>query len=149
MDEIKKIFTIKFFTDSLKHPLSVFQYKFIRYLIIGFSSAFIDFALYQLCITYLSESKITANIISELITLIYNFSLTNYWTFQAGSAAKLNKISKYLTLAFFNYLVNNILFIILVGHLGFNALLTKAGIIGLIVCWNFFLYKTWVFKNDK
>jgi len=73
--------------------------------------------------------------------------MSNYWTFKAGSGAKKKKLGRYLVLFTFNYLFDTALaFPILVNSFNVNQYVAKILITGMIVAWNFFLYKLWVFK---
>jgi putative flippase GtrA len=72
--------------------------------------------------------------------------MSNYWTFRAGGGDKLKKLLKYSSLAFFNYLADIGLFGLFVTNYDMNHVLAKVIITAMIVCWNFLLYKLWVFK---
>jgi putative flippase GtrA len=88
--------------------------------------------------------------------------MQNYWSFKAGSSNTLIKSIKYITLTTFNYLVNTYGFFVLYRTFEFENLvytkipifpqifpegfLVKIIITALIMSWNFFLFKYWVFK---
>ncbi len=123
--------------------------SFIRYLIIGFSTFFLQIALLYFINIPLGLEKIKANIFSTLIAMVYNFSMSNFWTFKAGTKSSGKKIGKYLLLAAFNYVFDTIIaFPFLAGTLGINQYLVKVIITGIVICWNFIIYKLWVFKQD-
>lgn len=119
--------------------------KFIRYLIIGFSSFGIQVAFYWIIFKML-DREVLSNAIAVFLTMTYNFVLSNYWTFKAGHGNHARKISKYLLLQFLDYIFNVVVFKILVVDLGVNAYLAMIMITGVIICWNFLLYRFWIFK---
>jgi putative flippase GtrA len=134
---------------------------FPRYFIIGASTVLIDFLL----LFILSEfgiNKSIANIFSVTTSVVFNFLMQNYWTFKAGSKNNLTKSLKYLILTGFNYIFNISAFYFIFNKLDFErwfftnfdlfsfipeGLITKLIISSLIMCWNYFLFKYWVFKK--
>lgn len=133
----------------IKAADNVLTLSFIRYLIIGFASFGMDFGIFYILDRFTPVKGLIANLISTLITWIFNYLMMNFWTFKAGGKSLSKKMKRYFVLATFNYIFNNVVFQIMAVNLGINSLFTKVIITGLIVCWNFFLYKLWVFKNDS
>ncbi len=137
---------------------------FPRYFVIGVSTVFIDFGLLQV-LSGLGMEKVVANIFSVLISVVFNFFMQNYWSFRAGSSNALLKSIRYLSLTAFNYFVNTYGFFliykqwkiedVLYKRFSFipdfipDGFLSKIIITIPIMCWNFFLFKYWVFKNSK
>jgi putative flippase GtrA len=81
--------------------------------------------------------------------MIFNFVFSNFWTFKAGTQKQTAKIGKYLVIATINYLLDTlVVFPFLTGILKMNQYLAKILITALIVMWNFFIYKFWVFKTS-
>lgn len=139
------IFKISIVKKALNLVLTL---NFIRYLIIGFSTFFMQIVLLYIFNVTMGIEKVSANVISTLISIIFNFIMSNYYTFKAGSSSKRKKLSKYISLALFNYCFDVIIaFPILTLNLGINQYVAKILITGMIVGWNFFIYKLWVFKN--
>jgi putative flippase GtrA len=126
----------------------VLTFNFLRYLIIGFSTFFMQIILLYFFNQTIGLEKVSANVISTLLSMIFNFLMSNYWTFKAGSSSQGKKLGKYLSLAAFNYIFDTMLaFPFLVMNLGMNQYLAKVVITGFIVAWNYFIYKLWIFKN--
>lgn len=122
--------------------------SFIRYLIIGFSTFFFQIILLYFISTTLGAEKVKANIVSTLICMVYNFLMSNFWTFKAGTKSGGKKLGKYLGLAAFNYIFDTIFaFPFLAITLGINQYLVKVIITAIVISWNFILYKLWIFKN--
>ena len=142
----------------------VLNKTFSRYFVIGVSTVFIDFGLLQI-LSSLGMKKVMANLISVLLSVVFNFFMQNYWSFKAGSSNALLKSIKYLSLTAFNYFVNTYGFFliykqwkiedVLYKRFSFipdfipDGFLSKIIITIPIMCWNFFIFKYWVFKNKK
>jgi len=123
-----------------------FTASFIKYLIIGFSTFALQIVALNIQTELIKLNKDLAYAIALLISMIYNFTLSNYWTFKAGGSEKGKKLAKYLTLAAFNYIFSLISFKIQTDNLQIDKNLAAIINTGLIVCWNFLIYKFWVFK---
>jgi putative flippase GtrA len=124
--------------------------NFLRYLIIGFTTFFLQLFFLFIIYQVFGVAKEYANIFSSLLCLVFNYLSSNFWTFKAGRDSHTKKLGKYLSLAFVNYTFDVVIaFPFLAVTLGVNPYLTKVFITGIIVCWNFFLYKFWVFKTPR
>ncbi len=147
----------------LAHPHPVIQHPlvnkllslwlsatFLRYLLIGFSSFFLQIALLYLFTNTLKFPPVNGNIFSSLLSMIFNFVFSNFWTFKSGGSKQTSKIGKYLIMSTFNYLFDTMFaFPLLVGALLINQYLSKIIITAIIVLWNFFIYKFWIFKHEQ
>src|SRR3989344_7266996 len=134
----------------LKVKSVFFTASFIRYLVIGFSTFGLQIFLLNTFTDLLNLEKNLANAYSLGFSMVFNFTLTNFWTFKAGNREKKKKLGKYLTLAAFNYLFSLVSFNIMTGNLKIDKNIAVIINTGLVVCWNFILYKFWVFKvSDK
>lgn len=140
-------FILKF--NITKKVLSiVLTRSFIRYLIIGFSTFFMQLFLLFVFSQLLNLEKIIANIFSTLLSMIFNFTMSNFWTFKLSSKSSGKKLGKYIMIASFNYIFDVIIaFPFLASTLKVNQYISKIIITGVIVCWNFLIYKLWVFKE--
>jgi putative flippase GtrA len=122
---------------------------FLRYLVIGFTTFFMQIALLYLFTNVFSFDKIPGNICSTLLSMVFNFTMSNYWTFKAGSEKQARKLGRYAVVAAGNYVFDTLLaFPILAVSLGINQYVAKILITAMIVSWNFFIYKFWVFKTS-
>ncbi len=140
------------------------EYTFLRYFLVGISTVAIDYFLYLILIKFQLE-EVFANVISVFVSVIFNFLMQNYWSFRAGGAEKIKKITKYIVITTFNYFFNVIAFYFLFEEFLFEKLfnnicslnmsflpegvMTKFFIAGIIMCWNYFIFKYWVFKKNE
>lgn len=123
---------------------------FLRYLVIGLSTFALQI-VFLFLLTKLTRLKdVEANLISTLLCLVFNFLMSNYWTFRSGSHGQGKKMGKYLIVAAWNYIFDTLLaFPFLTLTINMNPYIAKILITALIVLWNFFIYKFWVFKTSK
>lgn len=148
MKENKFIFNQQNIIELFKNPFKIFEYSIFRYLFIGGITFAIDFGTYQLLISFLNWDEVQSNLVAVFISLFFNFSLSNSWTFKAGNDRKKEKLGKYAILATFNYIFNNLMFAYLVSNFNLHGLIAKVIVTLAVVCWNFVLYKTWIFKSE-
>jgi len=124
----------------------VLELQFIRYLIIGGISFIIDFTLFNFFVFGLSIEPLPANMTSIAISVLFNFIMSNYWTFKAGGNSKRKKIVKYLSIIALNYLINNTILYLLITYTSLHVAVIKIMVTILQISWTFMLYKVWVFK---
>src|SRR3989344_7200481 len=129
----------------LKVKSVFFTASFIRYLVIGFSTFGLQILLLNSFTDLLNLDKNLANACSLGVAMVYNFTLTNFWTFKAGNRDKKKKLGKYLLLAAFNYLFALVSFNFITDNLKIDKNIAVIINTGMIVCWNFIIYKYWVF----
>ncbi|MCL2756660.1 MAG: GtrA family protein [Coriobacteriia bacterium] len=124
-----------------------------RYLIVGFSSVAIELTLfwllyeligYKTALSFVGLSLVPSNVIAILVATLYNFIMSRKWTFQSTSSLP-RSITLYLILFVFNQVFSSTVIVLLVD-VGVHSMLAKVITIACIVCWNFVLYRTVVFK---
>ncbi|MGI5898080.1 MAG: GtrA family protein [Candidatus Dojkabacteria bacterium] len=137
---------------------------FGRYFLIGILTVLIDFGVLYLLSSF-GVYKPIVNIISVLLSISFNFIFQNTWSFKAGSGNRTRKLKRYIVLTTFNYFVNIYVFYLFykvisldsyiykivpfVENIFPDGFISKMVISGMIMCWNFFLFKNWVFKVEK
>lgn len=119
--------------------------EFTKYFIVGFSGLLIDMGSLVLLKEVFGLWPVLAVIINQAFLLVYNFTLNKYWSFK-NKGMPHRQIVRYLILAGFNYLFGVVAMYIFNHKLGFDYRLVRILTIALMVSWNFFLYKYWVYK---
>ncbi|PIT87813.1 MAG: hypothetical protein COU31_00590 [Candidatus Magasanikbacteria bacterium CG10_big_fil_rev_8_21_14_0_10_40_10] len=122
--------------------------QFIKYAVIGSSALVLDIGSLFLFINFFHLSPVYGVVINQLIVLNYVFLLNRFWTFRSTHMIS-GQIIKFASLAGFNYIVSIIWMWFFNGHYGFNYLLVRIANIFLSACWNFFLYKYWIYKKPR
>lgn len=130
---------------TLQYAWSV-RFEFTKYFIIGVSGVVLDMATLIFLKEVLGWLPIFAVIINQALMLVYIFYLNKYWTFRNKEIPH-KQVVRFLTLAGFNYLLSVVIMYVLNHNLGFDYRLVRLGSIVVMVSWNFFLYKYWVYQT--
>lgn len=127
--------------------ISGLKIQIIRFLIVGFSSAFIDIGLLILFKEKLNFNPVLAVAINQIFVITYNFLLNKYWSF-TSKRQPLRQFGRYIILVIFNYLASIGIMYLLYNLADLNYKVIRVLSIGLLFCFNFMLYKYWVY-NEK
>jgi len=133
------------FTQFIKFFWSQRHY-FTKYFIVGLSGVFLDIGSLIVLKERFGFSPTTAIVINQIFLLTYIFLLNKYWSFKDKTLPH-RQIVRFLILASGNYLFAVLLMYIFNHWIGFDYRLVRLGSIALMVTWNFFLYKFWVYKT--
>ena len=128
------------------HRLWSLRKEFAKYFIVGFSGVFLDLGTLIIFTKYFGIMPWLAVVFNQVITLSYNFLLNKYWSFKDKTMPQ-RQLVRYLILAGYNYLFSVAVMYIFNTRLGFDYRLVRVGTIALMVLWNFFLYKYWVYRS--
>jgi len=126
----------------------IYKYKSLfRYIVIGGTSFILDIGSLYIFKEWVGLSPVLAVAINQCFILSYIFILNKLWAFDSdqkiGSA-----LPRFIILQIFNYCFGILWMWIFYEHLGINYLIARVANIILFTTWNFFLYKTWVFKKN-
>jgi putative flippase GtrA len=166
LDKLRKY---KFFSDMLT-PETFSQMK--RYVIIGFTGFAIEYFLFNIFNElifvkfppggYITAKEIAekfikdtfervtyryllANAIAYVVAFWFNFLLNRFWSFKS----KVNifkQLRQYSALFIFNLIVASALLYFLSDKIGIMPKISKVLVMGMLVCWNFVLYKKVIYK---
>lgn len=133
-------------TKILAYAWSI-RHQFIKYFIVGFSGVFLDMGTLIFLKEYFFLAATVAVIINQVLMLTYNFLLNKYWSFKNKEIPH-RQIVRYLILAGFNYLFSVVMMYYFNHIHDFDYRLVRLATIAVMVLWNFFLYKYWVYKEN-
>jgi putative flippase GtrA len=148
---IAKINNLKFVHKLLGEKATE---QFIRYLVVGFATFFLETALLALFHKLVSLLRpdfspatmaTYANIPAVTITFWFNFLLNRNWTFQSSQNIW-KQLIIYLPLFLINISVGTYILNWLIRTLRFYYLIAKAISVGVVLCWNLVIYKKIIFK---
>lgn len=143
IDLLKTIASKKKLSEFLS-PESIGQFK--RYLTTGFISFGTEYLLYFMLHKLLSVKYMTANIAVYAAVFWLNFLLNRFWSFKSHNSFW-RQLMLYSMLFLFNlFAVNILLMFVLTELAGINPLISKIMVMGVIVLWNFILYKKVIYK---
>jgi len=124
------------------------RHQFTKYFIVGISGVFLDLATLIFFKEFFGFNAIVAVVCNQILMLTYNFLLNKYWSFKNKEIPQ-KQIVRYLILAGFNYFFS-VGVMYLFNHLvNYDYRLVRIATIAVMVLWNFFLYKYWVYREVK
>ncbi len=118
-----------------------------RYLLVGFSSAALELAIFAILFNLLSIDVRLANIIALLCSTLFNYIMSSRWTFKV-QGFKTRSIVYYLLLFFFNQVFSTLMIVWLI-ELSWAPIVAKLFTMACIVTWNFIIYRTVIFRRDE
>ncbi|MDO8499468.1 MAG: GtrA family protein [bacterium] len=122
------------------------RHQFIKYFIVGISGVVLDMGSLILFKEWFGIAPTVAIVINQVFLLSYNFSLNKYWSFREHPLSH-RQVTRYLTLAFANYIFSVVVMYVFNHLLNFEYRLVRIATIAIAVAWNFFLYKYWVYTK--
>jgi putative flippase GtrA len=120
--------------------------EFIKYFFVGVSSFVLDMSSLILLKESLFSSASVAVLFNQIFIILYNFNLNKYWTFSNKLDNK-KQFVKYLTLILFNYIFSVLIMYLFSDRMGIDYRIIRTGTIMVMVMWNFYIYKFWVYRR--
>jgi len=118
--------------------------QFIRYLMVGFGSAAIEFSLFTLFDSILGFDIRIANPVAITCATAFNFYMNSSYTFKS-SRNKKRSLFLYLLLFLINQIVTTITIVSLVS-IGIPSTIAKILTMCCVVIWNYALFRKVIFK---
>lgn len=122
--------------------------SFRRYLVVGFSTVFIDLLLLAILREHFGGGLFSAVTIAYWTSVAFNFLVNRNWSFGANKGMIPRQAAQYGSLLFFNYLVT-ITIVTLTERLSFSEYLGKIIALGVTIIWTYVIYKKVIFKNNN
>ncbi len=120
--------------------------EFAKYAVIGVCSLVLDYSIFLLLYTAFNLWYLFSSATSQLLGGVFNFTMNRVWSFRTQGGGARGQFARYVSLQVFNYAFGIIALYILVDYLHFIPQLGKILTIAMMVCWNFFLYKFFVYR---
>jgi putative flippase GtrA len=131
---------------QLTHYL--YKHHFVRYLVVGGSTFVIDFGILVLLHGKLSVGIAAATSVAYWVSIVYNFILNRYWTFDAREKESLqHHITTYFMLLIFNYFFVVVFVSYASDHI--NYVVAKAIAVIMQMIWTYPIYKNKIFINHR
>lgn len=118
-----------------------------KYLVSGFSAFGIDWLVYVVATRAFGFDELVSNVVSVLSGATFAFLANKFWSFSNRSNTG-RQTRRFVTLFVFNYLFQQVGFYVALNYLGFHDLLAKVILVGMMVSWNFVIYKYWVYAVE-
>lgn len=119
--------------------------QFGKYFFVGVSGVVLDLVSLTILKEKFGIRPVAAVVINQAGLLVYNYCLNKYWTFKNKRISH-QEVIRYAALAVANYIFSVAVMYLLNERLGLHYQLVRLGTIAVMVSWNFFLYKYWVYR---
>ncbi|HVX56992.1 MAG TPA: GtrA family protein [Candidatus Saccharimonadales bacterium] len=131
--------------DRLKATtLFLYRHHFVRYLLVGGTTFVIDFGLLILIHSGLNFGIAASTSVAYWVSIIYNFILNRYWTFDAREKDSLQRhITSYFLLLVINYLFVVVFVSFASDHISY--IIAKAIAVVIQMIWTYPIYKKVIF----
>lgn len=124
--------------------LFLYNHHFVRYLLVGGTTFVIDFGILIALHGGLGIGIAAATSVAYWVSIIYNFILNRYWTFDSREKESLQRhITTYFILLIFNYFFAVIFVSYMSDHI--NYVVAKAIAVGIQMVWTYPVYKNYIF----
>ncbi len=122
----------------------LYNHHFVRYLLVGGTTFLIDFSILYAFHSKLRFSISVSTSISYWVSIIYNFVLNRYWTFDSREK---ESIKRHLTIYFCLLLINYAFTVIFVSYMShfINYIAAKAISVLIQMLWTYPVYKKVIF----
>lgn len=122
----------------------LYKHHFVRYLFVGGTTFIIDFGILVTLHGHLKLNLGASTSVAYWISIMYNFVLNRYWTFDVREKESLARhITTYMILLVFNYLFT-VTFVSIVGT-KINYIVAKAMAVAIQMTWTYAVYKKYIF----
>ncbi|HAS72761.1 MAG TPA: GtrA family protein [Clostridiales bacterium UBA8960] len=118
-----------------------------RYLVTGFTAFGIEYALYVFLLKVLGWHYVLSSVIVYALVFWFSFIINRIWSFKSKGDMR-KQVIQYGLLFFFNLVVANvILMTFFIDIVGISPLVSPFLKMACVVCWNFLIYKTIIYKE--
>lgn len=120
--------------------------QWLGYVAVGGSAFALDMGTLFLLKEYLLLRPVVAVVFNQILIINYVFFLNKYYSFQSQGQTR-RQMSRFYLLAAWNYVFAVFWMWLLNEKFGLYYLLARVSGIAIAVCWNFLLYKYWVYRH--
>ncbi len=134
--------------NKIKEKLSK---SVIYYLIFGVLTTVINLIIFYCCHNLLNINELVANIIAWIVAVIFAFVTNKYIVFESKSNESktfFKELTSFLTARLLTLGLEEVMILLFITILGFNATLVKLTAQFLVIVFNYVLSKIFVFKKS-
>ena len=125
------------------------MHKFLRYIVVAFGSAIIDWLIFSILIFFSLGSPLFCLMLSRVSGGVFSFISNKYWSFSSFDQRKLGSESRrFLILYGFSYLLSIVIFFMLTKLSFMSIYLSKLMTDSIVFLVNYAVMNLYVFKNS-
>ena len=119
--------------------------QFARYFVIGIGGVILDMVSLIILKEFFGILPVLAVVMNQVFLITYVFLLNKYWSFGSKEVPH-RQLVRFLILATWNYFFSVGVMYLFNQRFEFDYRLVRIFSIAMMVGWNFFLYKYWVYQ---
>jgi putative flippase GtrA len=123
--------------------------QFIRYIIVGVSSAILELSLLVLLVELFGVPYLRGNILAFFLVQIINYILSRRWVFQTNGSKKRIEFPVFMFFVVCGFVINQSMLWFFADELEINYEVSKVIAIIFVVIWNFVTRRLIVFKSPQ
>jgi putative flippase GtrA len=130
-----------------KHYVFLYNHHFVRYLLVGGTTFVLDFGILVLLHGAMNIGIAAATSVAYWVSIIYNFTLNRYWTFDSREK---DSLQRHITTYFFLLVINYFFVVIFVSYASDHINYIEAKAIAVIIqmIWTYPVYKHYIFTKN-
>jgi len=133
----------KLFSKYLNHRALM---QFSRYITTGLLAAAVEYMLLVALTEWVGLWYLTSNSIAYISGFLISFLLNRFWSFKSKDNI-VKQLVLYGILFAINFVLTNALMYALTSILGILYLISKIFVMGIVVIWNFIIYKKIIYQQ--
>ncbi|MFH0770736.1 MAG: GtrA family protein [Candidatus Peregrinibacteria bacterium] len=122
--------------------------QFFRYLFVGGSASIVDLAVFALLVQRMNMHYASAAVIAYMAGLLWNQFFCLLWIFES-SRGILRDFLLAFVIALFGLLWTELLLWMFIDHFALHAVIAKFVTLWIVLLWNFFMRKYFVFRTTR
>jgi len=125
-----------------------FVKQFIKFCIVGGTSALISFTIYCSTVEYFGWWYVYSSVLGFVISAVFNFIANKLWTFKNKQKGKmiLDQAIKFSVVVMTGLLINTSIIYFLTENFKVDYRISWLGACGIVSAWNFTFNRFWTFK---
>lgn len=125
-----------------------FVERILKFGVVGSLCFVIDFGTTYVCKERLRLNKFIANAIGFIISVMVNYTLNKYWTFQATNSATGVEFLKFIAITSFALIINSIIIYLLNVKIKMNFYLCKLVAVFVVMFFNYSMHSLYTFAQN-
>lgn len=120
--------------------------RFVRFIISGSTVAVIGILILFILVDLLKIWYLLSSTIAFFVTLVVNFILQKFWTFEDNAGKMHMQMSLFFLNALMNLVLNTVLMYGMVDMLRVHHLLAQGVVMGVLAVVNYTVYRVYIFR---
>jgi len=135
-----------FYKISGRHIDDMVIEQFVKYAVTGFVAFVAEYGTFYLLNHVAKVWYIWSNSVAMTLGVAISFFMNRYWSFKSKGNF-IRQFVSYGILYLINLAISKGLMALLIDTVNIKPLISKLIVIGILICWNFIIYRKVIFNN--